>query len=150
MALCCAKLCLTLCNPMDGSPLDSSIHGVFQARILKWVAISFSRRSSGPRDQNCVSWVFCIGRQIHYHCPHGSMIKHPPASAEDTCSIPDLGRLQLPQSSKHVHHIYSACAVDPGAKTTEACEPVSPCFATEKPPQWEGCTSQIESSPSTL
>ena len=45
------QLCPTLCDPMDGSPPDSSVHGIFQARILEWVAISFSRRSSQPRDQ---------------------------------------------------------------------------------------------------
>ena len=42
--------CLTLCDPMDYSLTDFSIHGIFQARILEWVAISFSRRSSQPRD----------------------------------------------------------------------------------------------------
>ena len=39
-----------LCNPMDCSPPGSSVHGVFQARVLEWVAISFSRESSQPRD----------------------------------------------------------------------------------------------------
>ena len=43
--------CLTLCNPMDHSPPGSSVHGISQARILEWVAISFSRESSQPRDQ---------------------------------------------------------------------------------------------------
>ena len=38
--------CLTLCDPMDYSPLGSSVHGILQARILEWVAISFSRGSS--------------------------------------------------------------------------------------------------------
>ena len=38
--------CLTLCNPMDCSLLGSSIHGIFQARVLEWIAISFSRESS--------------------------------------------------------------------------------------------------------
>ena len=42
--------CLTLCDPVSYSLPGSSIHGIFQARILKWVAISFSRRSSQPRD----------------------------------------------------------------------------------------------------
>ena len=36
------QLCLTLCDPIDGSPTGSSIPGILQARILKWVAISFS------------------------------------------------------------------------------------------------------------
>ena len=58
---CClvAKSCLTLCDPMDRSPSDSSVHGVSQARLLEWVAISFSRGSCQPRDQTLVS---CIGR----------------------------------------------------------------------------------------
>ena len=34
--------CLTLCNPMDGSPPGSSVHGIFQARVLEWGAITFS------------------------------------------------------------------------------------------------------------
>ena len=63
---CClvAKLCLILCNPMDNSPLGSSVHGIFQGRILEWVAISFSRGSSSLMD-----WTYfsCIGRQILYH-----------------------------------------------------------------------------------
>ena len=47
--------CLTLCNPMDCSPPGSSVHGILQARILEWVAMSFSRGSSWPRDQTQVS-----------------------------------------------------------------------------------------------
>ena len=49
--------CLTLCDSMDCSLPGSSVHGIFQARILEWVAISFSRGSSRPRDQ---TQVFCI------------------------------------------------------------------------------------------
>ena len=49
--------CPTLCNPMDCSPPESSVHRIFQARILEWVAILFCRGSSPPRD-----WtrVLCI------------------------------------------------------------------------------------------
>ena len=54
-----AQLCPTLCNPRDCSPPGSSVHGIFQARILEWVAVSYSRGSSQPRDQTCVS---CTGR----------------------------------------------------------------------------------------
>ena len=50
-------------NPMDCSPPGSSVHGILQGRILKWVAIPFSRGSSWPRDQTYVS---CTGRQILY------------------------------------------------------------------------------------
>ena len=42
--------CLTLCDPVDCSPPGSSVHGILQARILEWVAISFSRGSFQPRD----------------------------------------------------------------------------------------------------
>ena len=53
-----AQLCLTLCDPMDHSPPGSSGHGIFQARILEWVAIPSSRRWSRPRDRTHIS---CIG-----------------------------------------------------------------------------------------
>ena len=56
------QLCLTLCNSLDHSPLDSSVHGILQARILEWIAISFSRGSSHPRDQTHISCVSCFGR----------------------------------------------------------------------------------------
>ena len=46
-----------LCDPMDCSPPGSSVHGILQARILEWVAISFSRGSSRPRDQTQVSHI---------------------------------------------------------------------------------------------
>ena len=45
------------CNPIDSSPPGFSVHGIFQARILKWVAISFSRGSSQPREQTHVSFI---------------------------------------------------------------------------------------------
>ena len=56
--------CPTLCDPMDCRLSSSSVHGILQARVLEWVAISFFRGSSGPRDRLS---FFCIGRQILYH-----------------------------------------------------------------------------------
>ena len=50
-------LCLTLCDPIDWGSPGFSVHGIFQARILEWVAISFSRRSSLPRDQTQASCI---------------------------------------------------------------------------------------------
>ena len=44
------QLCPSLCNPTDYTPPGSSVHGVLQARILEWVAISFSRGSMRPRS----------------------------------------------------------------------------------------------------
>ena len=61
-----AQLCASLWDPKDCSPQVSSVHGIFQTRVLEWVAISFFRGSSPPRDQPCVSCVSCIGRQILY------------------------------------------------------------------------------------
>ena len=51
--------CPTLCDPVDCSPPGSSVHGILQARILEWVAISFSRGSSWPRDGSQVSRIAC-------------------------------------------------------------------------------------------
>ena len=52
-----AQSCPTLCDPVDCNLLDFSVHGIFQARILEWVAISFSRGSSRPRDRTRVSRI---------------------------------------------------------------------------------------------
>ena len=66
---CCsclaAKSCPILCKPMDCSPPGSSVQRISQARMLEWVASSFSRGSSHPRDQihaSCIGrWIFCHG-----------------------------------------------------------------------------------------
>ena len=65
----CAHPCLTFCDLTDCSPPGSSLHGIFQARILEWVVVFFSRESSQPRGQTQVSYVSCIGRRILYPCP---------------------------------------------------------------------------------
>ena len=52
-----AQWYLTLCDPMDYSPPGSSVHGIVQARIVEWVAISYSRGPSWPRDQTQVSCI---------------------------------------------------------------------------------------------
>ena len=63
-----AQLCPTLCDPMNCSPPDSSVHGILQARILEWIATLFSRGSSQPRDQPLSPVSSIFGRQILYHC----------------------------------------------------------------------------------
>ena len=86
---CClvAKSCLTLWDLMDCSLPGSSLHGIFQARILQWVATSsFSRGSSWLRDETQVSCVSYIGRlfffflttepsELFYLCKYGTMFK---------------------------------------------------------------------------
>ena len=52
-----SQLCLALCDPLDYSPPGLSVHGIFQARILEWVAIPISRGSSRPRDWMQVSCI---------------------------------------------------------------------------------------------
>ena len=64
-------------DPMECIPPGSSVHGIFQARILEWIAISFSRRSSRPRDRTRISG--------------GSVVKNPLANARDK-EIPESGR----------------------------------------------------------
>ena len=64
------RSCLALCGPMDCSPSGPPFHGIFQARILEWVALSYSRGFSQPRDWTRVSYVFCIGKRILYHWRH--------------------------------------------------------------------------------
>ena len=58
--------CLTLCDPKDYSLPGFSVHGILQARILEWVAISTSRGSSQPRDQTLISHVSCTGKWVIY------------------------------------------------------------------------------------
>ena len=58
-----AQSCLTLRDPVDCSPPGSSVHRILQARILEWVAISFSRGSSRPRDRTQVSCI--AGRRFN-------------------------------------------------------------------------------------
>ena len=52
-----AQSCPTLCDPMACSPPGSSVHGILQARIVEWVAISSARASSQPKDQTCISRI---------------------------------------------------------------------------------------------
>ena len=66
----CAPSCPTLCDRMDCNPPGSAVHGISQARTLEWVAISFSRGSSWPRDWTHISCVFCTGNHILYQLSH--------------------------------------------------------------------------------
>ena len=52
-SICHAQSCSNLCDPMDCSLLDFSVHGISPERILEWVAISYCRGSSQPRDPTC-------------------------------------------------------------------------------------------------
>ena len=65
-----AQSCLTLCDPVDCSPPGPFVHRVFLARTLEWVAISFSRTSSWPRDQTHISLSLALaGRFLPTESP---------------------------------------------------------------------------------
>ena len=62
-----AQSCLILWDGVNCSPLGSSVHGTFQAKLLEWLAISFSRGSSWPRDWTHLSCISCLGWWILYN-----------------------------------------------------------------------------------
>ena len=101
--------CLTLCDPKNCSPPGSSVHGIFQARMLEWVTIPFSSGSSQPRDWtqvSCIAGKFFTtespGKPASTHCdqPHPkclSLCPPPPdihtfttTSGWCYCQSPDL------------------------------------------------------------
>ena len=70
LAFTCAHLGLTLCHPVDCRLPGPGVHVIFQARILDWVAISFSKGFFRPRNSTCISCISWIGRWVlyHWHC----------------------------------------------------------------------------------
>ena len=86
---CClvTKSCSTLCDHTDCSPPGSCIHGIFQARILQWVAIAFSRVSFQLRDWICISCL--AGRSFTIEAP-GKPLSHMWAAAAKSLQCPIL------------------------------------------------------------
>ena len=86
----CAWSFLTLFHPMEYISLGSSVHGIFQTRILRQFATSLSRGSAQPRDRTHVSYVSCIGRKFLYqeHYPglaHGHVWKKVKVKVTQSC-----------------------------------------------------------------
>ena len=67
MWIACIFSCDWLCDPLRCRPPASSVHGIFQVRILEWIAISFSRESSWPQDLICIS---CLAGRFFTTEPH--------------------------------------------------------------------------------
>ena len=89
----------TLCNPIDCSPLASSVHRIFQFRILEWVTISYSKGSFHSRDRTHISCVSCIGGRILYHFITQealAMLSH--FSRVQLCATPQTAAHQAPPS----------------------------------------------------
>ena len=102
-----AQLCPTLCDPMDCSPPGSSIHGILHARILEWVAISFSRGSSWPRDRTQVSCI--AGRRFNLWATREAQ-KNPKSTifpAVLDSGSPEYLRLPGLLRSKQLHHLHT-------------------------------------------
>ena len=104
-----AQPCPTLCSPLDCSPPGSSVHGILQARIPEWVAISSSRQCSSPRDQTCIS---CIAGRFFIKIVQFSSVAQ---SCPTLCnpinrSTPGLPvHHQLPEFTQtHVHRVSDA------------------------------------------
>ena len=65
-----AQSCPTFCDLIDCSPPGSSVHGILQARILEWVSVPSSRRSSRLRDWALVSYIPCLAKWFLYYMHH--------------------------------------------------------------------------------
>ena len=96
-----AQSCLILCNPMDCSLRASSVHGTFQARILEWASISFSKRSSWPRDQTQVSRI--VGRHFTFWATR----------QVDTCMQVSTTNGHLPSNSTMIKSCCHCCFSTP-------------------------------------
>ena len=77
---------------MDYSPSVFSAHGILQARMLEWVAISSSREFSQPWDQTHISYVSCIGRKILYH---SHQLESPNNPVGESVTTPTLQIIKL-------------------------------------------------------
>ena len=106
--------CPTLCNPMEHSLPGSSVHGILQARVLEWVAVSFFRGSSWPRDGTCVSYISYIGRQVFFLplAPPGKPIN----SNLNSCGRPEASVLDsvAVEGSRRGSELETPCAVVDG------------------------------------
>ena len=71
--------------PHGCSPPGSCVHGIFQARVLEWVAICCPRGSSQPSDRTCVSYISYIGKQILYPQSHLRSPKNQFSSVAQSC-----------------------------------------------------------------
>ena len=106
MKVLVAQLCPTLCDPTDcGSP-GSSDHGILQARILEWVAISSSRGSSWPRDQaqdscHLLHWQADSLPLSHPRCQRDKVLKYYSDPSWSDSAVLNINRMVL---STHILH----------------------------------------------
>ena len=97
----CTQLCLTFCSPRDCRPPGPSVHSIFQAKILKWVAISFSRGSSQSRGRNHISYVSAFTGRFFTTSLVAERVKHLPTMQETQVQI--LGQEDLLEKELITH-----------------------------------------------
>ena len=91
-------MCPTVGNPMDCSPLGSSVRGILQAKILVWVTMPSSKWSPRPRDWSRVACISCVSRQILYHCKGTCCCCSVAWSCPALCDTVDCSMLTIPDS----------------------------------------------------
>ena len=127
--LSCPVLYEKRCNNRNSSLPGSSVHDIFQARILEWVVISFSRGSSWPRDWNCIS---CIDRCILHHWATWEALNNvggPHQSVESLKRKPEVSWRRKNSTSRLQHHFLQFPAWWPALwiydwQSLQLCEPV--------------------------
>ena len=99
-----AQSCPTLCNSVDCSLPRSFLHVILQARILEWVAISFSRGSSWPRDRTQVSHI--AGRHFNLWATREAPVLSPPLrfSSVSQCCLTLCDPMECSTPGLPVHH----------------------------------------------
>ena len=101
----CAQSCSTLHDSIDYSLPGSSVHQMFQARILECVAISSSKGSFWPSDQTHVSFVSFIGRPIYFHSHHlGSPTKICKSYTRESTTVLNISKSQGRASNMMKYH----------------------------------------------
>ena len=111
-----AQWCLTLCNPMD-----YTVHGIPQARLLEWVAFPFSRGSSQPRDGTGVSCMAGAHSYFTYGLPGWLSGKESAYQTEDTDSVPVSGRFA---GEGNGNPLQCNCLANPRDRESGALQPI--------------------------
>ena len=154
--------CLTLRNPMDCHLPDPSVHGIFQARILEWVAISFSRGSSRPRDRTqvshiagiCIQWKTCIytnisSAQFSHSVVSNSLWPHESQHARPSCPSPTPGVHPDSRPSSQWCHPAISSSVIPFSSCPQSL-PASESFPMSQPFAWDGQSTGLSALASFL
>ena len=105
------QLCPILCKPMDCSPPGSSVHGIFKARILEWVAISYAKGPSWPKDW---TQVFCTAGRFFFFLQADSLLTVSPGKRREDCRQNLLQKIERIRS-----HPLCVCSV-----MSDFCDPL--------------------------